>query len=85
VDRPVGVVSGTVEARTATGRKVLAIYGDEMLDNVQGIEDEARAAERARLRAAVEVLPTLTREDVRWRGGRPVDVSAVLALLADPS
>jgi hypothetical protein len=34
------------------------------------------------LRTEIEALPTLTTEDVRWRGGRPVNVSAVLAILA---
>jgi len=41
---------------TPTGRKVVAIYGDALLDDVEGIEVEAAVAERTRIAESVRGL-----------------------------
>ncbi len=53
--------------RTATGRKVVAIYGGEMVDNVRGIEAEAAAQARAE-GLDVEVLEEAmaSSDGVKW-------------------
>lgn len=58
-----------------------AIELHEFRLDIAAIEAEAVAAERARLRAAVEGLPTIGFDKIVWTGGQPVRRAAVLALL----